>query len=187
MKAKVVKNGNVNVEPLKVNEYIEQQKQKALLRQEVREELIPIIRNELAQEVRKEVEIQVRLEYDQKLANILTPKDKGRLNSFQYIDLVLSVVALELGVTVTDMKGRSRKDMLPDARHVYCYLMKLANDNMTIQRTSLEVIGRVINLDHSTVIHGARKVKNIMETDKAFRCLVEQIIKSINDKLHESK
>lgn len=187
MKAKVVKNGNVNIEPLKVNEYIEQQKQKALLRQEVREELIPIIRQELISELRKEVEIQVRLEYDQKLADILSPSDKNKYSAYQYIDLVLSVIASSFNVTIADIKGKSRKNCLPDARHIYCFIVKQAHDNRKIAKATLELIGDVINKDHATVIHGYRKVRNIMETDKAFRCLVEQIIKSINDKLHESK
>jgi hypothetical protein len=60
------------------------------------------------------------------------------------------------------------------ARQLFVYFVK---DNTKL---SLMSIGRLINKDHTTVIHSVRTVENYLATDKQYVALYTEISKKIN-------
>jgi chromosomal replication initiation ATPase DnaA len=68
------------------------------------------------------------------------------------------------GITVEDLKGKSRKVEICDARKLWCHFML----EYIKVRASLVTIGRWINKDHATVLHNNKVAKNLIETDRFF-------------------
>lgn len=66
--------------------------------------------------------------------------------------VLLSLVADVTGVTVKEILSRSRHRRIVRARHIYCYAAR------TVWDFSFPRIGRHLGLDHSTVLHGVKKV-----------------------------
>ena len=79
-------------------------------------------------------------------------------------------------VTIEQMKSAIRKREVAVARHIYSYLCRKHT------RCSFDYIGRQINRDHSSVLFGAKKIKNWLDM-KYYRQEFESIITSIEDKL----
>ena len=86
------------------------------------------------------------------------------------IEKVLDDVAEAFNVTKEEMIGKSRKREFSDARHVAQYLI-----NQKMNRTSIST-GAIFNRSHCTVLHAVKNVEFLMETDKDFRRVVQNII-----------
>lgn len=66
-------------------------------------------------------------------------------------------------VSLLELKGKSRKAPIPDARHmVFWYL------SYTTSMTLME-IGMVLNRDHATALHGIKKVNGAMSHDTLYK------------------
>jgi chromosomal replication initiator protein len=161
---------------MKVDEYIEKQKEIKLLRaelkKEITEELTPKIREELYQEVRHQITLEIESKY------YLVPIKSDQINKDYLIDLTISEACKCFNVTVTEIKSKSRLENIVKARHTIGYVCK------TISPTgvSLEYIGQKLgNKNHATILHGIRVCKNLMETDKLFLLSVESVLKVVND------
>lgn len=71
---------------------------------------------------------------------------------------ILRRVAIAEGVDVIAIKGKSRKDEIAKARHIYCYLAKK-------QGYTLGQIGAAIgNRKHATALHSIKAVENMEST-----------------------
>jgi chromosomal replication initiator protein len=79
------------------------------------------------------------------------------------LDTVLKVVAKQGGVSITDIKSKTRQKDVTVVRQIALYLMK------KLTFCSLQVIGNYMGgRDHSTVIHAIEKVETMIACDALF-------------------
>ncbi len=105
------------------------------------------------------------------LQNIISP-DKPREITPQ---LVIEIVAEHFNISTAQMISKNRSSEIARPRQIAMYLCK----NMT--NSSLEMIGAILGgSDHSTIIHGIRKITEDYEKNEDFHHLLETIKKKIN-------
>ncbi len=105
------------------------------------------------------------------LQNIISP-DKPREITAQ---LIIEVVSEHFGITVDQIMSKSRSSDVAKPRQITMYLCKQMTD------LPLDSIGQLLGgRDHSTVIHGIKKVTDEISSDKSFKQTVETIRKKIN-------
>ena len=102
---------------------------------------------------------------ERELSNIITP-DKPREITAQ---LIIEVVSEHFHISVDQMISKTRSS------EIALYLSK------TMTSDSLDVIGQLLGgRDHSTIIHGIKKVTKDYEENDSTRTLIETIKKKIN-------
>jgi len=90
------------------------------------------------------------------------------------IDYIQKLVTEYYGLSVEQLKSKTRKREIVQARQISMFYAK----NMT--KASLKSIGTHFGgRDHSTVIHACQTVSDLMDTDKKFKNDVEEIGKRI--------
>ena len=105
------------------------------------------------------------------LQNIISP-DKPREITPQ---LVIEIVAEHFNISTDQMISKNRSNEIARPRQIAMYLCK----NMT--DTPLETIGALLGgRDHSTIIHGIKKITGEYETNETSHNLIETIKKKIN-------
>ena len=108
---------------------------------------------------------------EKELQNIITP-DKPREITPQ---LIIEVVSEHYNITVDQMISKTRSSDIAKPRQIAMYLCK----NMT--DSPLDSIGELLGgRDHSTIIHGIRKVTEEYESNETTRNTIETIKKKIN-------
>ena len=108
---------------------------------------------------------------ERELANIITP-DKPREITPQ---LIVEVVSEHFHISVDQMISKNRSSDIAKPRQIAMYLCK----NMT--SSPLDAIGALLGgRDHSTIIHGIKKVTEEYESNETTRALIETIKKKIN-------
>lgn len=108
---------------------------------------------------------------EKELQNIITP-DKPKEITPQ---LIIEVVSEHFNITVDQMISKTRSSNIARPRQIAMYLCK----NMT--SSPLDTIGKLLgNRDHSTVIHGIKKITEDYELNESTRMLIETIQKKIN-------
>ena len=76
------------------------------------------------------------------------------------LDSIAKVVSNYYKITLGDIKGKSRKKEVAMARHMAMFI------SHQILKKTLEEIGEYYsNRDHSTVIHGIKKIQNLIKED----------------------
>ena len=107
----------------------------------------------------------------QELQNIITP-DKPREITPQ---LIIEVVTEHFNISMDQMISRSRSSDIARPRQIAMYLCKTMTDS------SLDVIGSFLGgRDHSTIIHGIKKIGDEYEVNDNTRTLIDTIKKKIN-------
>jgi chromosomal replication initiator protein len=92
----------------------------------------------------------------------------------QVVRRVLAAVARHYGVSVADLKGKSRHQAVSHARSMAMHLIR----NMTT--ASFAEIGRQIgSRDHSTVLHACKKMDKLLEDCDATRRLADEFAMQI--------
>lgn len=76
---------------------------------------------------------------------------------------VIQAVCEHFGIEEKELLGRGRARNIAFPRQVSMYLMRKDAD------VSLEEIGQALNRDHTTVLHGYRKIEDEMETNSVLR------------------
>ncbi len=76
---------------------------------------------------------------------------------------VIQAVCEHFGIEEKELLGRGRSRQIAFPRQVSMYLMRKDAD------VSLEEIGQALNRDHTTVLHGYRKIEEEMETNSVLR------------------
>ena len=105
------------------------------------------------------------------LQNIISP-DKPREITPQ---LIIEVVSEHFGITIDQIMSKSRSSDVAKPRQIAMYLCKNMTDH------PLDSIGQLLGgRDHSTVIHGIKKVTDEISSDQNFAKTVETIRKKIN-------
>ena len=108
---------------------------------------------------------------EKELSNIITP-DKPREITPQ---LIIEVVSEHFHISVDQMISKSRSSDIAKPRQIAMYLCK----NMT--SCPLDTIGTLLGgRDHSTIIHGIRKVTEDYDNNESTRQMIETIKKKIN-------
>ena len=108
---------------------------------------------------------------EKELANIITP-DKPREITPQ---LIIEVVSEHFHISVDQMISKNRSSEIAKPRQIAMYLCK----NMT--SSSLDCVGALLGgRDHSTIIHGVKKISEEYETNESTRSMIETIKKKIN-------
>ncbi len=89
-------------------------------------------------------------------------------------DVIMSVVAEHLGVSVDDIKSKKRTQSIAQARQISMYLCRVLTDK------ALKDIGEALGgKDHSTVINGINRVEEKMKVDAEFNAQLDIIKKKI--------
>ena len=78
-------------------------------------------------------------------------------------DKIIYIVSNYFNVSLEDIKSRSRKRDLVNARFFIIYYLRKCC-NMRYSK-----IGKIFNRDHSTAIHAYNQVMNLIEYDEEFR------------------
>ena len=114
----------------------------------------------------------ITMEIAQKeLQNIITP-DKPREITPQ---LIIEVVTEHFNISMDQMISRSRSSDIARPRQIAMYLCKTMTDS------SLDVIGSFLGgRDHSTIIHGIKKIGDEYEVNNNTKTLIDTIKKKIN-------
>ena len=114
----------------------------------------------------------ITMEIAQKeLQNIITP-DKPREITPQ---LIIEVVTEHFNISMDQMISKSRSSDIARPRQIAMYLCK----NMT--DSSLDVIGSFLGgRDHSTIIHGIKRISDEYDVNENTRTLIDTIKKKIN-------
>lgn len=84
------------------------------------------------------------------------------MNDKQWCNRIIELCADNVGIKDEDILKRTRKRNICEARQVAAYVLR----NTT--GMSLETIGKRLNIDHATVYHSGKHVKDLMEYDKIF-------------------
>ena len=78
------------------------------------------------------------------------------------LDYILTAIEMSTNITIVQVKGKTRKRAVSEARHCFCFLAQ------KYTMLPLEVIGEHINRHHSTVIHSIKTAEALIETDSTF-------------------
>lgn len=105
------------------------------------------------------------------LKDIIHDTDKSLSASY-----ILEIVSSHFNVKIDEIKSKKRNQPITNARQVYMYLTR------EILNESLLNIGKSIDRDHSTVIHGIEKIEEKIKKDKSF----EATILSLKEKLKKN-
>jgi chromosomal replication initiator protein len=92
------------------------------------------------------------------------------------IPTILEAVARRFDVKISDLQGRSRSRAVTHPRHVCMYLAR----QMTGK--SLEEVGGYFGgRDHTTVLHAARSITQLVERDGRLRSLLDEIASEVKN------
>lgn len=95
--------------------------------------------------------------------------------TFGYINSVLHLVAKEYGVTKNDISSHRRQQNLTRARFTFIGII-CETTGLSYPKIGYFLGGR----DHSTVIHGHRKAKNLYETLPEFKKIYDDVMSMID-------
>ena len=105
------------------------------------------------------------------LQNIIAPNKPREITP----QLVIEIVAEHFNISTDQMISKNRSNEIAKPRQIAMYLCK----NMTA--APLDTIGSLLGgRDHSTIIHGIRKITEEYEKDDNFHNLIETVKKKIN-------
>jgi len=83
---------------------------------------------------------------------------------------ILETTCNTLNVNINDVRSKTREQETTYARHIFCYVAyNLINNH------SLKSIGREVNRDHASVIHGKNRISNQYDIYKPVFDDVEEI------------
>lgn len=83
-------------------------------------------------------------------------------------DEVVALVINTYGVSLNDIRGKSRKQHIKVPRQVLAYL--LSHYGLTNEKA-----GYIINRDHATVNHSIKVVENVCDIDSKFNELIKNL------------
>lgn len=83
--------------------------------------------------------------------------------------IIKTIVCDHVGMTLSELATKSRVAKYSKARHLVMYLMHRFESGLTLSE-----MGAILGIkNHSSVIFGIKSIKNIVETEKAFKAEVE--------------
>ncbi len=124
----------------------------SITRERVRQIIQHALGKKYKQEIQKEAEV---LERD------FIKEEEERINSLQ--EGILKVVSKYYGLTQKELQSKTRRADIVLARHVSMYLAR------KMIGLSFPSLGRIFSLDHTTVLHGCRKVEAKLKETQEFQ------------------
>lgn len=112
-----------------------------------------------------------------KLFNLKLSSKAKSTKKVSYLEII-KAVSSELEVSIRDIKSTKRSKDVSFARHICMYLIKEIL-NLNLQKIA-SILGRK---DHTTIIHGIKKIKVILESDPNSES--SQIISSLLESLRD--
>ena len=115
--------------------------------------------------------VDINLEYaEEALKDVIYPDKPKDITP----SLIIEVVAEHFGVNPEDITSKKRNSEFVQPRQVVMYLCR------TLTATSLQSIAKILGKkDHTTVIHGIKKISEEIETNEDLRNKIEVIRKKI--------
>lgn len=105
------------------------------------------------------------------LKDRISPEEKRVITA----ELIIRTVSEHFGITPSDIQGKKRSNDIAYPRQICMYLCrKLTSDS---QQAVGEALG---GKDHSTIIHGEKKIQSLLESDTQVRDTIDILIKKIN-------
>lgn len=92
------------------------------------------------------------------------------------IEEVLDVVSKKMDLTVEEIKSKSQKRECVDARHLIGYI---CTNELKLTFTQQQVSDFFKKRNHSIIIHGNKKIRNLIRTDKSFNLLVTSVFNAL--------
>lgn len=109
----------------------------------------------------------------EKIMYLENAKTRTKQEAKTNFELMLEAISTSSGISVETLTGKRRDRKIVDIRHLIFYCARFS----PAIKMQLVDIGRLMgNKDHSTVIHGIRKHRDIVECDKDFEYHIAQII-----------
>jgi len=108
----------------------------------------------------------ITIELTKKILKNIIKEKKAEFSILQ----IITIVGQYFDISEKAIKAKTRKREVVQARHLAMYYSKHLT-NKSLSTIGQEFGGR----DHSTVVHAAKTVKNLQETDKDFRRFMEDI------------
>ncbi len=93
-------------------------------------------------------------------------------------DLIINLVSDHMGISYDDIISSKRSKDIATARQIVMFLCRKHLERYGLKQIGVALGGR----DHSTVLNGVERIKELMEKDPALRNSVEAIDKKINVK-----
>jgi chromosomal replication initiator protein len=94
------------------------------------------------------------------------------------VDTILRAVCAEFGVTKDDLLSKKREATISQARQITMYLLR-EDAGLTVAR-----IGRELERDHSTVLHGCKRIESsIVTTDDSILSAISAVRENLLDAL----
>ena len=130
-------------------------------------QIINLFRTENAADITlKDAEIALKNIVNNNVNNIITP------------DYILDIICKECNVSPEDIKSSRRNQELSNARFIFMYLCRVIID------MTYDDIAKYLNRkDHTTVMHGYRKIKEEMASNPEFEIKVNNIKNKINSQI----
>jgi len=102
--------------------------------------------------------------------NVITFRCKKTPDSF--VNKLKGIIEMETGIDImAKTRYRGRKHV--EARQLFTTFM------MRHTKRTLENIGEMVNRDHATVLHSAKTVSNLCDTDNSFKAMYDRIDKQL--------
>ncbi len=98
---------------------------------------------------------------------------------YNRLEIILVQCATACDVKPSVAKSKSRKQELVFARQFYCFFAR------KLTKKSYEQIGALVNLDHASVLHACKVIKNMVDTDyKNVRQIYQTLINQFRNQLN---
>jgi len=86
------------------------------------------------------------------------------LNRDKHIENICRIVFAYFDVPLEKIKEKNRQAQIIRAKQFTTYFLR-----REVNKTSLNEIGKIFDLDHATILHSINKIKGVIEVDKEYR------------------
>jgi len=130
------------------------------------------------------IRLKFSFEYEKRKPDLASVKEVlGNIQGQAHVSVIsveeiLRTVAKAFSVKTEDIYGKSRMEAIALARHVCMYVIRRFIPSMSLIQIA-EALGRK---DHTTVIHGEKRIRDKADTDESFRLTLKDIEEEL--KLH---
>lgn len=100
----------------------------------------------------------------------------------KFIEQLINATCEFYGIEYDDLMSKTRKHPLSEARQVIFYHIK---EKYGLYRSYKKPLQKYTKLDRTTIIYGAKKIKEAMEFDKDLQLRVENVYKLTEQKIFE--
>ena len=104
------------------------------------------------------------------LKDVISPDEKKPLTA----ELIIDTVAEHFNISTADLRGKKRNADIAQPRQIAMYLCRDMIDGI-----SYDTIGKALNRDHSTVMHGIDRVQNDIDLHPDMKQTVDVLKKKI--------